>query len=1134
MMKKFGKLLALLTAAAMITTSAAIPVLADDANETAGEAVLETVEIAESEEDESEEAEEAVEEAAEDEDAEAFELFDGETETETDGEEETEENYVAKLGYEFEDDMKESYPDVTDDYYTGYKSFSALADAINNISYSEVDGVPTLTLDDDVELDALKGLVIVSGTVTIDLKGHTLSRNIGTKDDDDTHRYRDDNYLIKVDEGATLNVKDSGTDGKMYNSPFYYYTIPTTGQYTGQRRDQTTTCSTPVTIYNYGTLNVESGTIYAEKNCVIYSSGSSAEVNVTGGAITCAGAYGIEADGGKVNLSGITVTAEGPVWLKSGYTSATITNCILKGTSKYGINAVGGESLTVTGGTISNTGSQAGIQSSAATTTLTNVKVTSTGGVAVTSSSDTCTISGCEITGKRTVGGAVVISSGTATISGVKITNTATTGTLAAGLQVSGGAVTVNNDTEIKCSYKYGVYVNGGSIEIDSATVTGGTYGIYVNNPESVVDGGEDGCVTITGGEVNGGITANEGTVTISGGTINGTLTESSEDGEIIITGGIYTDSNIKNYLSGNYVATENDDETTTYTVQTAEDAIEATTEPAVTYKYNYNASDDDDTTSPTPTPAVTESSIISGTYVGDEYVKAANNKTITDATITKVQRIDVIDNYSYNESTGELSMDIEPYIEYTYNTNSDTGLTTRDKLDLSQVTAYVTIPLPNDVWADGASVAVTHEYTNGSEVLYGIVESNSVTVKTENGFSTWTVATAQAEEIFVGFEETSDDGVYLMYLTSTEGGIYRYLSSEFEFTLTTADSIGYTVAPYSDSTIVNNMTTSTDSSNNKTIYAFNLDDTSPDTNGVSADQEEKIYIATVTFTGIGSFTFSIDENYTDTKVNTAVYNVNDNNIVKTYTLSDGSATTDVLSKDDTYGTISDTLTLDTAYLDIYVYFPNKAEFQSYDYEKMMITIESSALNDPITVELGDYTNASGVAKKGKVDYGSNDELFGFYSSTISEIEPSTTNDYYGYSVFLIIPANYTSTLTFTADGYRTYSTSITPASSIGTYKVNTVTVWNNVMDDAETVISSADNAMGAVTENVTFLAGDIVANDKIDLWDLSAVVSYFGKGDLTTYDDISEVEDFIKYDLNRDGKIDSKDIAMVLVSWDN
>ena len=86
--------------------------------------------------------------------------------------------------------------------------------------------------------------------------------------------------------------------------------------------------------------------------------------------------------------------------------------------------------------------------------------------------------------------------------------------------------------------------------------------------------------------------------------------------------------------------------------------------------------------------------------------------------------------------------------------------------------------------------------------------------------------------------------------------------------------------------------------------------------------------------------------------------------------------------------------------------------------------------------------------------------------------------------------------------------------------------VWNNVMDMPASVITGESD--GDTT--VTFLAGDIVKDGKINIYDLSAVVSYFGEVEL----DNEETSALAKYDLNRDGKIDSKDVAMVLVSWNN
>ena len=84
-----------------------------------------------------------------------------------------------------------------------------------------------------------------------------------------------------------------------------------------------------------------------------------------------------------------------------------------------------------------------------------------------------------------------------------------------------------------------------------------------------------------------------------------------------------------------------------------------------------------------------------------------------------------------------------------------------------------------------------------------------------------------------------------------------------------------------------------------------------------------------------------------------------------------------------------------------------------------------------------------------------------------------------------------------------------------------TLTFWNNVLDTAKSV----EEGKTAVTKN--FLAGDIVKDSKLNIYDLSAVVSYYGITNDTATADV-----YAKYDLNRDGVIDSKDVSMVLVSW--
>jgi len=71
------------------------------------------------------------------------------------------------------------------------------------------------------------------------------------------------------------------------------------------------------------------------------------------------------------------------------------------------------------------------------------------------------------------------------------------------------------------------------------------------------------------------------------------------------------------------------------------------------------------------------------------------------------------------------------------------------------------------------------------------------------------------------------------------------------------------------------------------------------------------------------------------------------------------------------------------------------------------------------------------------------------------------------------------------------------------------------------------ETGKAASATKLNFLAGDILEDNKINIYDLSAVVSYFGQTG-------TAANGYAQYDLNRDTVIDSKDVAYVLVSWNN
>lgn len=100
--------------------------------------------------------------------------------------------------------------------------------------------------------------------------------------------------------------------------------------------------------------------------------------------------------------------------------------------------------------------------------------------------------------------------------------------------------------------------------------------------------------------------------------------------------------------------------------------------------------------------------------------------------------------------------------------------------------------------------------------------------------------------------------------------------------------------------------------------------------------------------------------------------------------------------------------------------------------------------------------------------------------------------------------ANYV--VTVTGGGYRKASENVTLSEE------KTVNFWSNVDANGET----------------NFLAGDIVGDDIIDIYDLSAVVSYFDE----RVTDLESESEYSKYDLNRDGVINSKDVVIVTNGW--
>ncbi len=254
--------------------------------------------------------------------------------------------------------------------------------------------------------------------------------------------------------------------------------------------------------------------------------------------------------------------------------------------------------------------------------------------------------------------------------------------------------------------------------------------------------------------------------------------------------------------------------------------------------------------------------------------------------------------------------------------------------------------------------------------------------------------------------------------------------------------------------------------------FMFNYD-------GITKYEESgvAIVIGTITIDGYGSYTLATADSDKNAVYATEIRD----NIVDGF---EDAATliinTDLAADDGMVGEITDgEITVPTRTLTIDITFPNAVENNVADYQNMTVTIVGGTVNE--TIALG--------------------------------------TDGEDYNFTRELPYNTAYTVTVSGAGYRTarYTVNLNDDKQLN--------FWNNVMDEAQVVEIGKDSSIA----KVTFLAGDIVKDNNINIYDLSAVVSYFGE-ELDT----AAYNEYAKYDLNRDGVIDSKDVAYVLVSWNN
>ena len=463
------------------------------------------------------------------------------------------------------------------------------------------------------------------------------------------------------------------------------------------------------------------------------------------------------------------------------------------------------------------------------------------------------------------------------------------------------------------------------------------------------------------------------------------------------------------------------------------------------------------------------------------------------------------------------------------------TTITTKDS-DGSLVNKNIVTSDPVPIPYSGGAIMVTLPYVKSSasavcSVIYydgagNYTDINATYDETARAFTFYTSHTS----IYFVYEETVDDAddvsaafdvtlrpsgtggrTYDVVLSATDGKIInRFTAADLTFSLTgTTGHIVYDVAPNAAAYIKLNDALSGDGR-----YEFYVDGV--DYSGVSGSS---ITLGTVTFGGYGNnWKFQIDS----AVVNTTKFN--DNVVVTTEGTASATVGSMVYTDKDTntnpYTAKIDPLTLnpDTKNLTVNVTFPNGIQDNASAYQDMTLTVSGGDLSQDIVVKLGQTASIADITPNA-YPYGKDAKTTATALQTgdYNYGAATLTADRYTVTLTQILTLNTMYTVTVSGAGYRTARYNVLMDDN------KTLTFWNNVMDAATVVETEKDSS----AVQVTYLAGDIVEDAQINVYDLSAVVSYFGDEHSVTAE-----SPYAKYDLNRDGKIDSIDVAYVLVSW--
>ena len=347
-------------------------------------------------------------------------------------------------------------------------------------------------------------------------------------------------------------------------------------------------------------------------------------------------------------------------------------------------------------------------------------------------------------------------------------------------------------------------------------------------------------------------------------------------------------------------------------------------------------------------------------------------------------------------------------------------------------------------------------------------------------------VAPKAAGKINVALEATDNKNVYNIVLTSAdEYDINEFVSAELTFK-NESTTVGGSVMDYKINGYADNKTFAQEAKDaiglgeNEEQYIFSLNDGAKRLSSTDAKDGDGIIIGQVEFFGQGDIKFSV----TKGEVDTTWQNTNLGRYYTTEVVAPATEATLGIENASINSNVPE-VHRDVA---VNVAFNHNIDTEKYwgNYQ-ITATIKNSAMN---------YTETKDI--------------------TIKDIKS-------GACVFEDVPVGYI-TVTLKAPGFRTYTynTTLEETKDNGVLVLN---FWNDVKKGNDEAIEKGKDKMAH-----NFLVGDIVMDMKVDKYDLAAVTSYYG-----TYGiDKAEAEKYIKYDLNRDGDIDIRDVQYVLHTMGN